>query len=80
MVTPAYTLLDYFAIPGHMRSSGRKRYPSLIQIVVAISCCASSKRQPFSEKISFAARVSSTSIFERRKLFLNPKVREQHSS
>ena len=46
-VTPAHKLLDYFAVSGenvlhktrrrHICSSGRKRYPSPIQISVAIS-------------------------------------------
>ena len=48
------TLLGYFLVSwenvsktrrGYKRSSGRKRYPSPIQAFVAISCCASSKRQ-----------------------------------
>ena len=53
MATSAITLLGYFAISGenvfhkilreHKRSSGRQRYPSPIQVYVAISCCASSK-------------------------------------
>ena len=62
-----------------MRSSGRKRYISSIRAYLAISCCASSKGQSFPERTTFAARASSTSMFERRKLFLNPKVRKQHS-
>ena len=65
---------------GHKRSSGRKRCPSLIQTYVAISCCASSKGQPFLEKTTFSARASSTSMFERRKLFLNTDARQQRKS
>ena len=61
---------------GYMRSSDRKRYPSSIQTYVAIRCCASSNGQPFPERTSFAARASSTSMFERRKLFLNSEVRK----
>ena len=64
----------------HKRSSGRKRYPSSIQTYVATSCCASSKGRLFPEKTTFAARASSTSMFERRKLFLNPDARQQHMS
>ena len=89
-VTPAHTLLGYFAISGesvfhkthcgHKRSSDRERYPSSIQTYITISCCGSSKEQPFPERTTFAASVSSTSMFERRKLFLNPDARQQHKS
>ena len=66
---PCRIFLGYFAISGenvsrktrhgHKRSSGRKRYPSPGLTSVAISCCTSSKGQPFLKE-QHASRASST--------------------
>ena len=73
-ITPVRTSLGYFAISekngspktgrGYKHSSGRKRYPSPVLTSVAISCCASSKRQPFLKE-QHAARASSTCILQK---------------